>query len=67
MAGYVLNMKFSSPLKLRSGIDKVILDVEQVQLPVLEFIEMEQHTKVILFAHIDFKDLSKNDRIKCCY
>jgi ATP-dependent DNA helicase RecG len=53
--------------ELGSGIDKAILDIEKAQLPAPEFLEMERHTKAILFAHIDFKDMSKNDRIRCCY
>lgn len=53
--------------ELGSGIDKVIIDVELAQLPAPEFLEMERHTKAILFAHVDFKDMSKNDRVRCCY
>lgn len=53
--------------ELGSGVDKAILNVEHAQLPAPEFLEMERHTKVILFAHVDFKDMNKNDRIRCCY
>ncbi len=53
--------------ELGSGIDKAILAVEMAQLPAPEFLDMERHTKAILFSYIDFKDLSKSDRVRCCY
>lgn len=50
-----------------SGIDKVILNVELFQLPAPEFLEMEKHTKVILYAYQKLKDMSRNDKIRACY
>lgn len=53
--------------ELGSGIDKVIIEIEKFQLPAPVFLEMERHTKVTLFSHIEFKDMSKKDRIRSCY
>jgi len=53
--------------ELGSGIDKVIIETETFQLPAPEFLEMEKHTRATLFSYIDFKDMSKNDKIRCCY
>ena len=53
--------------ELGSGIDKVIIETETFQLPAPEFLEMERHTKATLFSYMEFKDMSKNDKIRCCY
>jgi len=37
----------------------------QLPAPIIEV--TDEHTKVILFAHIDFKDMSKEDKIRACY
>jgi predicted HTH transcriptional regulator len=50
-----------------SGIDKVIFQVEVFQLPPPDFIESEQHTRAILFAHKKFTEMDKYDRIRACY
>lgn len=50
-----------------SGVDKVINSVEIFQLPAPEFSVVEQYTKVILFAHKEFADMTKDDRIRACY
>ncbi len=49
------------------GIDKVIDAVEKNKLPAPDFLVMEKHTKVILYAHKNFKEMSKNDKIRACY
>ncbi len=50
-----------------SGIDKVVWQTEQYQLPPPRFEVTEEHTRSILFAHKDFNDMSKEDRIWACY
>jgi len=50
-----------------SGIDKVIDAAEVYQLPAPDFRVSETRTTAILFAHQNFKDMSKNDRIRACY
>lgn len=50
-----------------SGIDKVIGHVERSQLPAPSFRGDEIRTTVTLFAHANFSDMSKVDRIRACY
>ncbi len=50
-----------------SGIDKVINSVEFFQLPAPDFRVSENRTTVVLFAHKEFKDMDRNDRIRACY
>jgi ATP-dependent DNA helicase RecG len=50
-----------------SGFDKVVFETELYQLPAPIIEVTEDHTKVILFAHVDFKDMSKEDKIRACY
>ena len=50
-----------------SGIDKVVTQTEVFQLPAPIFEVTDNHTKAILFGHIDFKDMEKEDRIRACY
>lgn len=50
-----------------SGIDKTIAAVELFQLPAPDFDRKEKHTRVALYAHRDFKEMSSKDRIRACY
>ena len=50
-----------------SGIDKVIHSAEVYQLPAPDFRVGERHTVAVLFAHKDFDDMDRNDRIRACY
>jgi len=50
-----------------SGIDKVISAAETFQLPAPDFRVGDTRTTAILFAHQDFSDMSKSDRIRACY
>ncbi|HAU0794591.1 TPA: transcriptional regulator [Legionella pneumophila] len=50
-----------------SGIDKVVSQIEYYQLPAPIFEAVEEHTRVVLFAHRDLKDMDKQDRIWACY
>ena len=50
-----------------SGIDKVIRSVEAYQLPAPVFRDSDLRTQVILFAHKEFENMDRNDRIRACY
>lgn len=50
-----------------SGIDKVVDAAEVYQLPAPEFRVGEIRTTAVLFAHQDFADMTKSDRIRACY
>lgn len=50
-----------------SGIDKVIEAVELFQLPAPEFIKENKFVKVILYSHRNFKEMTKEDRIRACW
>jgi len=50
-----------------SGIDKVVLQTEIYQLPAPIFETTDEHTRVILFAHKEFKEMDKSDRVRACY
>ena len=50
-----------------SGIDKVVFQTELFQLPAPLFETTKEHTRVVLFAHREFKNMDKADRIRACY
>ncbi|MCF6345681.1 MAG: putative DNA binding domain-containing protein [Thiomicrorhabdus sp.] len=50
-----------------SGIDKVVSETEKYQLPAPIFEATTEHTRTILFAHREFKNMDKADRIRACY
>lgn len=50
-----------------SGIDKVVFETEFYQLPAPIFESTDEHTRAVLFAHKDLKDMDKEDRIRACY
>jgi len=50
-----------------SGIDKVVNAAEVYQLPAPDFRVGETRTTAVLFAHQDFSDMGKSDRIRACY
>jgi ATP-dependent DNA helicase RecG len=50
-----------------SGFDKIINSVEVFQLPAPEIIAEEDFVDVILYAHRQFKDMTKEDRMRACY
>lgn len=50
-----------------SGVDKVVHAAELFQLPAPDFRVGAGRTTAILFAHQDFADMSKADRIRACY
>lgn len=50
-----------------SGIDKVVFQTELYQLPAPLFETTDEHTRVVLFAHRELKDMDKEDRVRACY
>lgn len=50
-----------------SGIDKAVYQTELYQLPAPLFETTDEHTRVILFAHKELKNMDKTDRIRACY
>lgn len=50
-----------------SGVDKVVQAAEDFQLPAPDFRVGERRTSAVLFAHRDFEDMDRNDRIRACY
>ena len=50
-----------------SGIDKVVDSAEFYQLPAPDFRVGEKHTTAVLFAHKDFDDMDRKDRVRACY
>ena len=50
-----------------SGIDKVVSAAEVYQLPAPDFRIGDTRTTAILFAHQDFAEMSKTDRVRACY
>lgn len=53
--------------ELGSGIDKVIQAAEVYQLPAPDFFVGERRTSAILFAHKEFEEMNRADRIRACY
>ena len=50
-----------------SGVDKVVSETEFYQLPAPLFEAVEGNTRVTLFAHQSFSEMSREDRIRACY
>ena len=50
-----------------SGIDRVVSETELYQLPAPIFETTGNFMRVVLFAHKDFKDMDKEDRIRASY
>ena len=50
-----------------SGVDKVVFQTELYQLPAPLFETTGEHTRAVLFAHRDLKEMDKVDRIRACY
>lgn len=50
-----------------SGIDKVIYSVELFQLPPPDFLVLNNHTKVVLYAPKGLNEMALKDRVRACY
>ena len=65
MAG--LMRKFRICEQKGSGVDKVTELTEAYQLPAHEVFVGDLATTVVLYAHRDFSEMGKPDRIRACY
>lgn len=50
-----------------SGIDKVVFQTELFQLPAPVFETTQEHTRAILFAHKELKEMDKEERVHAAY
>ncbi len=50
-----------------SGVDKVVFETELYQLPAPIFETTDEHTRSVLFAHRELREMDKEDRIRACY
>lgn len=50
-----------------SGVDKVVFQTELYQLPAPLFETSDEHTRAVLFAHRELREMDKEDRIRACY
>ena len=50
-----------------SGVDKVVTQTEFYQLPAPLFETTQEHTRAVLFAHRELKEMDKADRVRACY
>lgn len=50
-----------------SGIDKVVIQAELFQLPAPVFETFHEHTRAILFAYREFKDMDTQERVHAAY
>ena len=50
-----------------SGVDKVVAETEFYQLPAPLFETTDEHTRVVLFAHRELREMDRADRVRACY
>lgn len=50
-----------------TGVDKIIFQTELNQLPAPLFEDVGEYTRAILFTYRDFKDITKEERLRACY
>lgn len=50
-----------------SGIDKVVHAAEVFQLPAPDFRVSSERTIAVLFAHVEFDEMDRDDRVRACY
>lgn len=50
-----------------SGIDRVVDQIESLQLPAPRFEELDGGTRVTIFSYREFQAMSKDERIQACY
>jgi len=50
-----------------SGIDKVVHETEFFQLPPPLFENFDNATRIVLFAHKEFKEMDTQEKIRACY
>lgn len=49
------------------GLDKTMLEIEQVHMPAPEFVSSENAMRVILFGPRPFNEMSKADKMRACF
>ena len=50
-----------------SGVDRALNVIELAQLPAPEFQGEPEYTRVTLFSHREFRDMTRSDRVRACY
>lgn len=50
-----------------TGIDKVVGFIEAYQLPAPKFVQENTFFKTILYAHVELRDMTKDDKIRATY
>ena len=50
-----------------SGIDKVVVQTEIYQLPAPIFEAFDEHTRTVLFAYREFKEMDREEKVRACY
>jgi predicted HTH transcriptional regulator len=48
-------------------VDKVVFQTELYQLPAPLFETTDEHTRAVLFAHRELREMDKEDRVRACY
>lgn len=50
-----------------SGVDKIVASMEAFQLPAPLYEVTDEHTRAVLFAHKELRNMEKEDRLRACY
>ena len=50
-----------------SGVDRALSFIELAQLPAPEFQGEPEYTRVTLFSHREFREMTRSDRVRACY
>ena len=50
-----------------SGFDKIVDSTEVYQLPAPKIEVYDENTKITIYAHIPYEEMSKDDKIRACY
>lgn len=50
-----------------SGVDRALSYIELAQLPAPEFQGEPEYTRITLFSHREFREMTRSDRIRACY
>ena len=50
-----------------TGVDRALIQIEMYQLPAPKFEAFSDFTRVTLYAHKNFKSMSKEERIRACF
>ncbi|MDG4542589.1 MAG: ATP-binding protein [Rickettsiales bacterium] len=50
-----------------TGIDKVLFEIEKVQLPAPKFSVEQNHTRITIYAYKALTKMNKEEKIRACY